>query len=147
MRALVGIVMIFSVYLVYEQWQILRMSGQLSEQIEFLAQVHLLTAEVFKLAALDQVTGLYSRRSGEQRLAEANQRQIWARIRFQGSDLAVRLGGAEFMMMLPKCRAEEARHASVRLEGGSLSYEGEQIPCRFSRKWVDYRPGEIPRNS
>lgn len=82
--------MIFSVYLVYEQWQILRMSGQLSEQIEFLAQVHSLTAEVFKLAALDQVTGLYSRRSGEQRLAEANQRQIWARTRFQGSDLAVR---------------------------------------------------------
>lgn len=178
-RGLVGIVMVFTVYLVYQQWQILRMRGQLSEQIESLAQVQSLTAEVFKLAALDQLTGLYNRRSGEQRLAEEIARSMRygrpltllmldldglkqtndrlghaggdlllkafsdrLQRAIRGSDLAVRLGGDEFMVMLPECRAEEVRHVLLRLEGGSISYEGEQIPCRFSRGWVDYRSGE-----
>lgn len=178
-RALVGIVLIFTVYLVYQQWQILRMRGQLSEQIESLARVQSLTAEVYKLAALDQLTGLYNRRSGEQRLAEEIARSMRygrpltllmldldglkqtndrlghaggdlllkgfsdrLQRAIRGSDLAVRLGGDEFMVMLPECRAEEVRHVLLRLEGGSVSYEGEQVPCRFSRGWVDYRPGE-----
>jgi diguanylate cyclase (GGDEF)-like protein len=178
-RALVGIVLLFTVYLVYQQWQILRMRGQLSEQIESIAQVQSLAAEVYKLAALDQLTGLYNRRSGEQRLGD----EIGRSLRYgrpltllmldldglkpvndrlghaagdlllktfserlqraiRGSDLAVRLGGDEFMVMLPECRAEEVRHVLLRLEGGSVSYDGQHVPCRFSRGWVDYRPGE-----
>jgi diguanylate cyclase (GGDEF)-like protein len=69
-RALVGIVLLFSVYVVYQQYQIVRMRNQMAEQLQSLAKVESLTAEVYKLAALDQLTGLYNRRSGEQRLAE-----------------------------------------------------------------------------
>jgi diguanylate cyclase (GGDEF)-like protein len=69
-RALVGIVLVFSVYVVYQQYQIVRMRNQMAEQLQSLAKVESLTAEVYKLAALDQLTGLYNRRSGEQRLAE-----------------------------------------------------------------------------
>ena len=178
-RALVGIVLLFSVYLVYQQWQILRMRRQISEQIESIAQVQTLTAEVYKLAALDQLTGLYNRRSGEQRLGEEIARsmrygrpltllmvdldglkQVNDKLghaggdlllkafsdrlqrAIRGSDLAVRLGGDEFMVMLPECRAEEVGHVLLRLEGASVTYEGHHIPCRFSRGWVDYRPGE-----
>ena len=178
-RALVGIVLLFSVYLVYQQWQILRMRRQISEQIESIAQVQTLTAEVYKLAALDQLTGLYNRRSGEQRLSEEIARSIRygrpltllmvdldglkqvndklghaagdlllkafsdrLQRAIRGSDLAVRLGGDEFMVMLPECRAEEVRHVLLRLEGASVTYEGHHIPCRFSRGWVDYQPGE-----
>jgi diguanylate cyclase (GGDEF)-like protein len=178
-RALVGIVLLFTVYLVYQQSQILRMRRQLSEQIESIAHVQSLTAEVYKLAALDQLTGLYNRRSGEQRLADEIARSLRygrpltllmldldglkqtndrlghaagdlliktfsERLQraIRGSDLAVRLGGDEFMVMLPECRAEEVRHVLLRLEGGSASYEGQHVPCRFSRGWVDYRPGE-----
>ena len=178
-RALVGIVLIFSVYLVYQQWQILRMRRQISEQIESLAQVQTLAAEVYKLAALDQLTGLYNRRSGEQRLAEEIARSLRygrpltllmldldglkemndkighaggdlllktfsERLQraIRGSDLAVRLGGDEFMVLLPECRAEEVRHVLMRLEGASVSYGGHHVPCRFSRGWVDYQPGE-----
>lgn len=178
-RALVGIVLLFTVYLVYQQWQILRMRRQISEQIESIAQVQTLTAEVFKLAALDQLTGLYNRRSGEQRLGEEIARsmrygrpltllmvdldglkQVNDRLghaggdlllktfsdrlqrAIRGSDLAVRLGGDEFMVMLPECRAEEVRHVLLRLEGASVAYEGHHVPCRFSSGWVDYRPGE-----
>ena len=178
-RALVGLVLVFSVYLVYQQTMILRMRNQLAQQLDSLTEVQNLTNEVYKLAALDQLTGLYNRRSGEQRLAEEISRalrharpltlllidldglkQINDRLghgagdlvlrnfsgrlqkAIRGSDLAVRLGGDEFMVILPECRAEEVRHVLSRVEGLDVEYDGEKIPCRFSRGWTDYRPGE-----
>jgi diguanylate cyclase (GGDEF)-like protein len=178
-RALVGIVLLFSVYLVYQQTMIMRMRNQISDQIQSLAKVENLTNEVYKLAALDQLTGLYNRRSGEQRLAEEMSRavrherpltvllmdldglkQINDRMghaagdlvlksfaqrlqkAIRGSDLAVRLGGDEFMVLLPECRAEEVRHVVGRVEGLEVQYSTEKIACRFSRGWTDYRTGE-----
>jgi len=178
-RALVGIVLVFSCYLVYQQTMIIRMRNQLSEQIQSLAKVQSLTNEVYKLAALDQLTGLYNRRSGEQRLAEEISRAVRherpltvllidldglkqindklghpagdlvlkgfsERLQkaIRGSDLAVRLGGDEFMVLLPECRAEEVKHVLSRLDGLELEYDGTRIPCRFSRGWTDYKPGE-----
>jgi diguanylate cyclase (GGDEF)-like protein len=178
-RALVGMVLVFAVYLVYQQLQLMRLRNQLAEQINSLAKVETLTAEVYKLAALDQLTGLYNRRSGEQRLeqemsrahrhgrpltillldldalkqvndthghaagdlvlkafAERLQRAI------RGSDLAVRLGGDEFLVLLPECRGEEVRHVIARVEGLDVQYGGEKIHCQFSRGWTDYQPGE-----
>ena len=69
-RSLVGLILLFSVYLVYQQSMISRMRNQLADQFQSITRVENLTAEVYKLAALDQLTGLYNRRSGEQRLAE-----------------------------------------------------------------------------
>jgi len=182
-RALVGIVLLFSVYLVYQQMLIHRLRNQLSDQIESLAKVESLASEVYKLAALDQLTGLYNRRSGEQRLeqeisraqrhgrpltvllmdldslkqvndkyghaagdlvikgfAERLQRAI------RGSDLAVRLGGDEFMTLLPECRADEVRHVLARVEGLEVVYNNERIRGSFSRGWTDYKPGESPQD-
>jgi diguanylate cyclase (GGDEF)-like protein len=178
-RALVGIVLLFSVYLVYQQTIIIRMRNQMADQIESLAKVQSLTNEVYKLAALDQLTGLYNRRSGEQRLAEEISRAVRHErpltvllldldglkqtndrlghaagdlvlksfaLRLQkairGSDLAVRLGGDEFMVLLPECRADEVRHVIGRVDGLEIEYNGERIVCRFSRGWTDYRVGE-----
>jgi diguanylate cyclase (GGDEF)-like protein len=178
-RALVGIVLLFSVYVVYQQYQIIRMRNQIADQLQSLAKVESLTAEVYKLAALDQLTGLYNRRSGEQRLSEEmsravrhnrpltlllidldNLKQINDRLghaagdlllknfaerlqrAIRGSDLAVMLGGAVFMVLLPECRGDEVRHVLSRLEGLKVGYENETIDCRFSRGWTDFRPGE-----
>jgi diguanylate cyclase (GGDEF)-like protein len=178
-RALVGIVLIFAVYVVYQQTMIIRMRNTLADQIQNLAKVQTLTDEVYKLAALDQLTGLYNRRSGEQRLAEEISRAVRhgrpltilladldglkqindrlghaagdlvlkgfsERLRkaIRGSDLAVRLGGDEFMVLLPECRADEVRHVLNRLEGLEVDFEGQKIPVRFSRGWTDYKPGE-----
>src|SRR5271154_2353935 len=180
-RALVGFVLIFSVYLVYQQSIIIRMRNQLADQIQSLAKVQSLTDEVYKLAALDQLTGLYNRRSGEQRLAEEISRAVRherpltvllidldgsklindrlghaagdlvlkgfsARLQkaIRGSDLAVRLGGDEFMVLLPECRADEVKHVLTRLEGLDIEYSGSTVSCRFSRGWTDYKPGETP---
>jgi diguanylate cyclase (GGDEF)-like protein len=178
-RALVGIVLVFSVYVVYQQTMIVRMRNELADQIQSLAKVQSLTDEVYKLAALDQLTGLYNRRSGEQRLAEEISRAVRherpltilladldglkqindrlghaagdlvlkgfsERLRkaIRGSDLAVRLGGDEFMVLLPECRADEVRHVLNRLEGLEVVYDGTKIAVRFSRGWTDYKPGE-----
>ena len=178
-RALVGMVLIFSVYLVYQQTMIMRMRNQMADQIEALTKVENLTNEVYKLAALDQLTGLYNRRSGEQRLSEEisralrHSRPLTALLididglkqindelghlagdlmlknfserlqrAIRGSDLAVRLGGDEFMVLLPECRSEEVRHVLSRLDGLEFQYDGDKIPCRFSRGWTDYKPGE-----
>jgi diguanylate cyclase (GGDEF)-like protein len=178
-RSLVGIVLLFSVYLIYQQTVITRMRNQLADQIESLAKVENLTNEVYKLAALDQLTGLYNRRSGEQRLGEEISRAIRHQrpltvlmldldglkqtndkmghavgdlilrsfaLRLQrairGSDLAVRLGGDEFMVLLPECRVDEVHHVMNRLAELEVDHEGTKIPCRFSCGWTDYKPGE-----
>jgi diguanylate cyclase (GGDEF)-like protein len=178
-RALVGIVLVFSVYLVYQQTLIMRMRNQIADQITSLAKVETLTNEVYKLAALDQLTGLYNRRSGEQRLAEEINRatrygrpltlllldldglkqindlfghaagDIALKVSaerlqraIRGSDQAARLGGDEFMVILPECRADEVRHVLGRLEGLEIEHNGQKNPCRFSRGWTDYQPGE-----
>src|SRR5580692_5277618 len=79
-RALIGIVLLFSVYVVYQQTMITRMRNQIADQFQSLEKVETLTNEAYKLAALDQLTGLYNRRSGEQRLAEEiNRSQRYAR--------------------------------------------------------------------
>src|SRR5271156_1686767 len=178
-RALVGLVLVFSVYLVYQQVQLSRLRHEVADQMQSLAKVETLASEVYKLAALDQLTGLYNRRSGEQRLAEEISRAVRherpltillidldglkqvndrlghaagdlvlktfsERLRkaIRGSDLAVRLGGDEFMVLLPECRADEVKHVLNRLEGLDVQYEDTKIPCRFSRGWTDYKPGE-----
>jgi diguanylate cyclase (GGDEF)-like protein len=178
-RSLVGLILLFSVYLVYQQSMISRMRNQLADQFQSITRVENLTAEVYKLAALDQLTGLYNRRSGEQRLAEEIARAhrhdraltlllldldglkqtndqfghaagdlvlktVAERLQkaIRGSDLAVRLGGDEFMVLLPECRPEEVRHVLSRIEGIEVDYNGEKIRSRFSRGWADCKPGE-----
>ena len=75
-RALVGLVLLFAVYLVYQQMMIMKIRNQIADQVHSLTKVENLTNEVYKLAALDQLTGLYNRRSGEQRLAEEISRAV-----------------------------------------------------------------------
>jgi diguanylate cyclase (GGDEF)-like protein len=178
-RALIGIVLLFSVYVVHQQTMIMRMRNQIADQIQSLEKVETLTNEAYQLAALDQLTGLHNRRSGERRLAEEILRaerhgrpltlllmdldglkqinDTWGHAAgdtmlrtfserlqraIRGSDIAARLGGDEFMLLLPECRLDEVRHVMGRVDGLEVEYDGHKIPCRFSRGWTDYRPGE-----
>ena len=180
-RALVGLVLVFNVYTVYQQLQIHRVQGKLSEQVAALDRMEARTEEVYKLAILDPLTGLYNRRSGEQRLAEEVSRSqrhgfplallvldldrlkyfndtfghavgdelikyFAARINkaIRGSDLAVRLGGDEFLVLLPDCKPDEIRHILGRLDGMSMDLEGAPIPVGFSAGWANYISGESP---
>jgi len=178
-RGLVGVVLVFAVYLVYQQLLLTRIRRQVAEQVASLAKVESLATEVYKLAALDQLTGLYNRRSGEQRLAQEMSRaerhgraltlllldldglkqindksghaagdlmlkSFAERVQkaIRGSDLAARIGGDEFMVVLPECKLEEVRHVLSRLENLSVEINGECLPCRFSRGWADFHTGD-----
>jgi diguanylate cyclase (GGDEF)-like protein len=178
-RALVGLVLIFNVYAIYQQMQIRRMQLAMGQQIFALDKMEARTEEVYKLALLDSMTGLYNRRCGEQRLGnevartrrnglpltiimldlnglkDINDKHGHAAgdelIKFfamrlnkaiRGSDLAVRLGGDEFLLMLPECKPAEVRHVLSRLSGLHIELEGQEIPVAFSAGWANYTPDE-----
>jgi len=179
LRGLVGLVLLFNVYTVYQQLQIRRLQDDLAEQVCTMGKMEARTEEVFKLAILDPLTGLYNRRCGEQRLAEEIARSqryghpltvimldlnklkyindtfghaagdelikcFAGRINkaIRGSDLAVRQGGDEFLLLLPECKPEEVRHVLGRLSGIRLDLGGQTIPVQFSAGWTNYIPGE-----
>jgi diguanylate cyclase (GGDEF)-like protein len=183
MRGLVGLVLLFNVYTVYQQLQIHRIQSNLSDQVEALSKMEVRTEEVYKLAVLDPLTGLHNRRSGEQRLAEEISRaqrhgrpltillldlnglkhlndkfghaagdelirQFAARLNkaIRGSDLAVRLGGDEFLVLLPECKPDEVRHVLGRLSGLNVDRNGQSIALSFSAGWTNFKPGESPED-
>ena len=179
LRGLVGLVLLFNIYAVYQQLQIRRLQESLAEQVCAMAKMEVRTDEVFNLAILDPLTGLYNRRCGEQRLAQEIARSqrnghpltiimldlmrlksvndtlghaagdelikcFAGRINkaIRGSDLAVRQGGDEFLLLLPECKPDEVRHVLGRLSGMKLDLGGQTIPLAFSAGWTNYIPGE-----
>ncbi len=180
-RGLVALVLLFNVYTIYQQTQIHRIQRQMSDQVEAMSKMEVRTEEVYKLAALDALTGLYNRRSGEQRLAsEVLRAQRTGRpltilvldldglkavndkfghaagdelIRkfaqclnkaIRGSDLAVRFGGDEFLVLLPDCKNEEVRYVLTRLSGHKMEFQGVSVAIAFSAGWGTLRSGEAP---
>jgi diguanylate cyclase (GGDEF)-like protein len=181
-RGLVGLVLIFNVYTVYQQLQIHRIQRDLTDQISALDKMEARTEEVYELAALDPLTGLYNRRFGEQRLAgevtrsqrhgtpltvvlldlnrlkDINDRfghpvgdevikyfagRVSRAIR--GSDVAIRMGGDEFLLLLPECKPEEVQHVVGRMSGMQTELGGQTISITFSAGWTNYIPGELPQ--
>lgn len=181
MRGLIGLVLIFNIYTIYQQLQIHRIQARLSDQVDALGRMEERTDEVYKMAVLDPLTGLYNRRSGEQRLAEEISRshrharpltvllldlnglkaindtfghpagdqmiKHFAELlqkAIRGSDVAVRMGGDEFLAMLPECKPAEVHLVLDRLKGKKTDFDGQTIDLEFSAGWTDYIPGEAP---
>jgi predicted signal transduction protein with EAL and GGDEF domain len=71
-RGLIGLVLLFNAYTVYQQVVNKRLRRQFSEQLEAMSHLRVRAAEFHKLASTDALTGLANRRTAEQRLlAEA----------------------------------------------------------------------------
>jgi diguanylate cyclase (GGDEF)-like protein len=180
-RGIIGLVLLFNVYTIYQQLQIQRIQRDLTGQMCAMDKMEARTEEVYKMAVLDPLTGLYNRRSGEQRLAEEISRSqrhgspltvvmldlnrlkdindqhghaagdevikaFCARVNkaIRGSDLAIRLGGDEFLLLLPECKPDEVRHVLGRLSGMKVELDGQSIIISFSAGWTNYIPGELP---
>jgi diguanylate cyclase (GGDEF)-like protein len=181
-RGLLGIVLLFGLYAVYQQVQIKRLRKHLASQMAMAAALETRAEAFEKLAILDPLTGLYNRRFATEvlavevarserqgytltvlmldlnRLKEINDQyghpagdlalQEFARRlkkSVRSSDVPVRMGGDEFLVLLPECNAAEVVHALSRLGGLEVEVEGRRIPVTFSAGWVEYQPGESPQ--
>lgn len=180
-RGLVGLVLIFNTYTVYQQVMIKRLRRQLSEQLDVMGRLQNRAEEFHKQATIDVLTGLFNRRFGEQRIAaEAARsrryhrplalvsldlnsfkqindryghpagdqvlREFAARLNsvIRVSDVAVRVGGDEFLVILPECPTDQVEAMLARLGPLEVTYQGQRIPVTCSAGWVGYEAGETP---
>lgn len=58
------------------------------------------------------------------------------------SDLAVRLGGDEFMVLLPECQPQQVQSLLDRLGSIQLDFQGHAIPVKYSAGCAGYQAGE-----
>jgi diguanylate cyclase (GGDEF)-like protein len=69
-RGLVGMVLIFNVYVIYQQLQITRIRRELMGQLCAVDKVESMALEVYRMALLDPLTGLFNRGYVQQRLED-----------------------------------------------------------------------------
>ena len=56
----------------------------------------------------------------------------------------MRLGGDEFLVLLPECTAEQLQLVLDRLGSIEVDWQGQKIPVTFSAGWKDYKIGDRP---
>src|SRR5882762_7484744 len=102
---------------------------------------HPLTVLTVDLNNFKQINDTYGHPAGDQVLQEFASRLNKV---IRGSDLAVRLGGDEFLVVLPECTLEQLELVLHRLSSFELDWQGRKIPVSFSAGWKDYEMGERP---
>ena len=178
-RGLVGAVLLFNTYAIYQQIVVKRLHRQLTEQLEESAKLEMYAETMHKMAMLDALTGLHNRRFAEERLEaevarshrsgypltvvlvdlndfkQVNDKyghaagdevlkgfaeRLKALVRV--SDLAVRLGGDEFLILLVDCEPEMAGRLVTRIGTIEVRYRGATIAVDCCAGWAGCRPGE-----
>jgi diguanylate cyclase (GGDEF)-like protein/predicted Zn finger-like uncharacterized protein len=102
---------------------------------------HPLTILTLDLNNFKQINDTYGHPAGDLVLQEfaAHLNNV-----IRGGDLAVRLGGDEFLVLLPECTSEQLRLVLGRLGSLEVNWHGQEIPITFSAGWKQYEPGERP---
>jgi diguanylate cyclase (GGDEF)-like protein/predicted Zn finger-like uncharacterized protein len=102
---------------------------------------HPLTILTLDLNNFKQINDTYGHPAGDLVLQEfaAHLNNV-----IRGGDLAVRLGGDEFLVLLPECTSEQLRLVLGRLGSLEVNWHGQAIPITFSAGWKQYEPGERP---
>jgi diguanylate cyclase (GGDEF)-like protein len=171
---LIGLVLIFNFYAISQEVLIKRLRRQLAEKhghsevLRTLAMVdpltglynrrfaenrlaaevsrserkgHPLTVLTLDLNSFKAINDTYGHPAGDHVLQEfaAHLNKV-----VRGSDLAVRLGGDEFLVVLPECTLEQLRLVLVRLGALEVTWQGQKIPVTFSAGWKEYEVGEQP---
>ena len=178
-RGLIGLVLIFNAYTIYQQITVKRLRRDFSRQIEEMRALQMRAGEFERLALIDSLTGLSNRRVAEGRLASEAARcaryghpltvisfdldkfkqindtyghpagdQVLKHFArrldsvIRKSDLAARMGGDEFLVLLPECNTSQVQMLLDRLRPMETEYAGTKIPICFSAGWVGYENGE-----
>ena len=102
---------------------------------------HPLTVLTLDLNNFKQINDTYGHPAGDLVLQEFASRLNKV---IRGSDLAVRLGGDEFLVVLPECTLDQLQLVLDRLSSFELDWQGQRIPVTFSAGWKDYEMGDRP---
>jgi diguanylate cyclase (GGDEF)-like protein len=100
---------------------------------------HPLTLVMFDLNDFKQTNDRYGHAAGDLVLKEFGDRLLKA---VRVSDVAVRLGGDEFMVILPECQPDQVVHLLARLRPMEVMYRDARLPVHFSAGWAGYQAGE-----
>jgi len=171
---LIALVVLFNVYVITQEILIKRLRRQLAEKqghsdlLRNLAMVdpltglynrrfaeqrlaaevarserkgHPLTVLTVDLNNFKQINDTYGHPAGDQVLLEFAARLNHV---IRGSDLAVRLGGDEFLVLLPECTLEQLQLVLGRLGSLEVNWQGQKIPVSFSAGWKEYEMGDRP---
>jgi diguanylate cyclase (GGDEF)-like protein len=178
-RGLLGVVLIFNIYMLYQQHLLGRLRNYLSSQMEIATEQRVRAEAFYELAILDPLTGLYNRRFSEEQLrseiARADRcgnplvvllldldnfkdindryghsagdlvlKEFAQRLSkgTRGSDVAVRLGGDEFLVILPECPPEKVDIVLSRVKDFEVETGQDRIPVSSSRGWAQYELGD-----
>jgi two-component system cell cycle response regulator len=98
-----------------------------------------LTVLLLDLDGFKQLNDQYGHFAGDLALQEFARRLTRA---IRGSDLAVRMGGDEFLVILPECQIGQVQHVLTRLLPLEITIEGEKVSFSVSAGWTNYQLGE-----
>jgi diguanylate cyclase (GGDEF)-like protein len=102
---------------------------------------HPLTILTLDLNKFKQINDTYGHPAGDLVLQEFATRLNSV---IRGGDLAVRLGGDEFLVLLPECTLQQLGLVLGRLGSLEVNWHGRTIPVTFSAGWKQYELGERP---
>jgi diguanylate cyclase (GGDEF)-like protein len=100
---------------------------------------HPLTVMTMDLNNFKHINDTYGHAAGDQVLRKF---ALHLNKVIRGSDLAVRLGGDEFLVLLPECSLEQVQTILGRLGSIEVEWQGQQIPVTFSAGWKQYSLGD-----
>jgi len=173
---LVALVLLFNFYTIYQQVLIKRLRRQLAEKqhhsmiLRDLAMIdaltglynrrfaeqrlvaevarsarkgHPLTVVLLDLDEFKRINDTYGHHAGDlvlQEFAAALNRAI------RGGDLAVRMGGDEFLLILPECNHAQLQLVLNRVGPLELAWEGRKFRIKYSAGWKEYASGDLPES-
>jgi diguanylate cyclase (GGDEF)-like protein len=100
---------------------------------------HTLTVLMIELDDVEGINETFGPAAGDAALV-GFARHIKKAIR--SADLPVRMGGDEFMVILPECDFDDVSKPIERMRGSVCTHAGETIPINFSIGCVEHRRGE-----
>ena len=178
-RGLFGLVLLFSLFVIYQQVLIKRLRRQLATQLAEMGSLEARAETFERLAVVDPLTELYNRRFAKEHLpieiaraarqgyaltalmldlngfkavndqhghpaGDCALQQFAHHLKrcFRSSDLPVRMGGDEFLVLLPECSSEQVPKVLMHLRGLNVDYADQKIEITFAAGWAEYRHGD-----